>query len=511
MSPARRRFSTADVIAGVSVALVLVPQSLAYAELAGMPPERGLYASILPLLVAALLASSPYLQTGPVAVTALLTFGALSTMATPGSDEYVHLGLGLALVVGLVRLAIGLLRAGVVAYLLSHPMLTGFIPAAAILILASQLPGALGAAAEAPDGGVLHRALWSVVHPGAWDAAAVVLAAGALAVIAAGRRAHPLFPGVLVVVVAATAIAEIAGYGGDLVGEIPVGVPPLSLDLPWGDIGSLLVPGAVIALIGYAEPSSIARRFAAEDRERWDSNRELVSQGAANVAAAVSGGFPVGGSFSRSSLARMAGTRTRWSGAVTGVVVLACLPLAFLLEPLPKAVLGAIVIAAVVPLIRLAPIAGLWRPSKPGFVVAVGTFAATLAVEPHLEWAVVGGVAASIAIHLWRELRLDVETWADGRVVHVRIAGVLWFGVVQALDDQLTEVLAEHPDATRIVLHLDAIGRLDVTAATALHEIAGHVREAGIELELVAVHDRDRRLVDGVVEPGPHTRQDPRW
>ena len=164
---AGRRFCVADVLAGLTVALVLVPQALAYAELAGMPPERGLYAAAIPLIVAAPLACSPYLQTGPVAVTCLLTFGALSGMAVPGSDEYVALGLALALVVGVARVAIGLLNAGVIAYLMSQPMLIGFIPAAAVLIVCSQLPNVLGAAP--PPGDLLYQAAWSLAHPGAWS------------------------------------------------------------------------------------------------------------------------------------------------------------------------------------------------------------------------------------------------------------------------------------------------------------------------------------------------------
>lgn len=305
------RFCFADVLAGLTVGLVLVPQSLAYAELAGMPPERGLYAAAIPLLVAAPLACSPYLQTGPVAVTCLLTFGALSEMATPGSDGYVALGLILALVVGTIRLAIGLSRAGVIAYLMSQPMLLGFIPAAATLILASQLPNALGA--HPPDGDLLIQAWWCLRHPGSWEVTAVVMTGGVRVAIFGGRRLHPLFPGVLLAATGALAYSKLAGYGGAIVGPLPTRAPPFSVGLQWSELPSLLVPGAVIAVVGFAEAGSIARSFAADDRERWDPDREFVSQGAANIAAAFSGGFPVGGSFSRSSLNRLAGGHSRWA------------------------------------------------------------------------------------------------------------------------------------------------------------------------------------------------------
>ncbi|WP_372787932.1 SulP family inorganic anion transporter [Paraconexibacter sp.] len=492
-APARgRRFARADLLAGFTVALVLIPQSLAYAELAGMPPERGLYAATIALLVAAPLASSRYLQTGPVAVTALLTFGALSTQSAPGSAEYVALGLLLAVIVGLVRIAIGLAGAGVIAYLMSQPMLIGFIPAAAILIMSSQVPNASGS--DPPDGAVVERALWALGHPGTFELAAVLMAVGTVVLVFAGRRWHPLFPGVLVAVVVAVVLSELLGYGGVVVGEIPVGAPPISLDLPYGEIGALLIPGTIIAIVGFAEPASIARRFAAEDRDIWDADREFVSQGAANVAAGLSGGFPVGGSFSRSSLNRLAGGQSRWSGAVTGLVVLAVLPVAFLLEPLPKAILGAVVISAVLPLVQFGPFAELWRRSKPAFLVAASTFAATILFEPHVERGVLVGVGLSIAVHLWRELRVDLRCWVEGDTLHVRPSGVLWFGVAQAMQERILAELAARPDVRRLVVHLDAAGRFDITAAMALRSAFDDARAGGVEPALADVQERDRRL-----------------
>lgn len=495
---AGRRFCGADALAGMTVALVLIPQALAYAQLAGMPPERGLYAAALPLLVAAPLACSPYLQTGPVAVTCLLTFGALSSMAVPGSDEYVALGLALALVVGIVRLAIGLLHAGVIAYLMSQPMLLGFIPAAAILILASQLPKALGAAP--PDGDILFQAAWSVLHPGRWELASLVLSVGVLIAVFGGRRLHPVFPGVLLAAAGALAFSKLTGYGGLVVGPIPSGLPPLSLNLPWSELPSLLVSGAVIAVVGYAEAGSIARTFAAQDRERWDSNREFVGQGVANVTAAFSGGFPVGGSFSRSSLNRMAGGYSRWSGAVTGVLVLVALLFAGVLESLPQAILGATVVAAVLPLVRPQRIARLWSPSRPAFLIAASTFVATLAFSPHVERGVLVGVALSIAVHLWRELRIDVELRSDGATLRVKPQGVLWFGAAQALQDRILDELATRRGVQHLVLDLSALGRLDITGAMALRAVLDEARRADISAELVGVQGRDRRLVDRVVE-----------
>ena len=391
----------ADLLAGLSVAMVLIPQSMAYAELAGLPSHIGLFASALPPILAALFASSPYLQTGPVALTSLLTFGALASLADPGSADYVALAALLALMVGVTRLLLGLFRLGVVTYLMRDPVVTGFTSAAAILILASQLPKALGTAT--PPGGVLWRAGWSLGHPGGWETASLAIAATTVLLVLAGRRVvHRMFPGALIAVGGGISVSRLTDYAGPMVGDVPTALPTLSLDLPWGSTGSLLVGGILIALVGFAEPASIARMFADEDGQRWSANREFVSQGVANLAAAVSGSFPVGGSFSRSSLNRLAGARTRWSGLVTGITVLAFLPFADVLAPLPRATLGGVVIAAVVGLVRPRRLLGMARISPADAFVAWVTFFATLALSPRVEQGVLVGILISLAVGLRR-------------------------------------------------------------------------------------------------------------
>jgi SulP family sulfate permease len=487
-----------DLVAGLTVALVLVPQSLAYAQLAGVPAERGLYAAALPTIAAALVASSPYLQTGPVALTSLLTFGALSTLAAPGSGEYVGLAILLALVVGVVRVALGAARAGVLAYLMSPPMLIGFIPAAALVILAAQLPVALGV--EVQGDGVLRDAAGALADPRSWRTEDAVLAGATAAFVLAAARVTRLFPAVLVAVLGALVYSALADYGGATVGSIDAAVADPVLDLPWRDLPSLLVPGLVIALVGFAEPSSIARRFAAVERARWDPNRELVSQGVANVVAGAAGGFPVGGSFSRSALNRSAGARTRWSGAVAGVAVIAFLPFAEVLEPLPRAVLAGVVIAAVVELARILPLARLLGQSHPQFVVAVATFVLTLALAPRVDLAVVAAITLAVVVHLWRELELGVESWLDGETLHVRPIGVLWFASARRFEDALVELLADHRQATRVVVHLDGLGRFDYSGALTLRRLLERARAAGLETEVVDVRPRAARAVARIVE-----------
>lgn len=482
-----------DAVAGITVALVLIPQSLAYAGVAGMPPIGGLYAAALPPLAAAVFASSPYLQTGPVAMTSLLTFGALAERAPVGSHAYVELGVLLALVVGVVRVLIGLLRGGVIAHLMSEPMLMGFMPAGAILIVASQLPAALGAPAEGGSD-VLTTAVSALTAPADWDPAAVGLALGSIALVLGGRRVHPLFPGVLIALLAGLALGA-AGYGGAAVGAVPAGLPPVTLDLPYGELPALLAPGAVIAVVGFAEAASIARTYATRERRPWSADREFIGQGAANLASALSGGYPVGGSFSRSALNRSAGAATRASGAITGLAVLAFLPAAAVLEPLPRAVLAAIVITAVLALIRLRRMAVLWRVSRPQFAVAWATFGLTLLLAPHVERAVTAGVALALAVHLVRELSLRVEATNDGETLEVRPTGVLWFATAQDLEERLIGLLGQHRDATRLRLVLDGLGRIDLTGAMALDRLLDDARAAGMKVEVVDAPPQARGLL----------------
>ncbi|HSG47887.1 MAG TPA: SulP family inorganic anion transporter [Longimicrobiales bacterium] len=493
-----RRFSFRDVIAGVSVAMLLIPQSMAYAELAGLPPHVGLYAAALPPIAAAFAASSPYLQTGPVALTALLTLGALVPLAPRGSAEYVALAILLALVVGVTRVLVGVLRAGGVSYLMSQPVLLAFTSGAAVLILASQLPGALGVV-DGPDAGVLQSAFWAVAHPGSWEPTALLLTAATVALTVWGRKIHPLFPGVLVATVGGLIYSVAVGYAGPTVGEVPRGFPTPSLDLPWRTLPDLMVPGIVIALVGFAEAASISRTFATQDREPWDPNKEFVGQGLANIASGLSGGFPVGGSFSRSSINRIAGARSRWSGAVSGVVVLAFLPFAFVLAPLPRAVLSAIVIAAVARLIQVKPVLEILRLSKLQGIVGTTTFVFTLALAPRVDQAVLLGVVMALGVHAWREMQPRMNSWVEGDTLHIRPEGVLWFGSAPELEEEAFALLERDDGTTRIVFHLGALGRIDYTGALGLKQLKEDADRAGIPVEFRDIPTHAERIMGRVL------------
>lgn len=494
--PAANRLTRGDVIAGISVALVLIPQSLAYAELAGLPAYYGLYVAALPPLAAAFFASSRYLQTGPVAMTALLTFGALAAFAEPFSREWIELAALLALVVGGIRVALGLVRGGVIAYFMSQPVLVGFTSAAAILIVSSQLPTALGVVADGDT--ILARLWWTITHAGEWERTAIVLSVVTVVLVAGGRRLHQAFPGVLIAVAGAITYSALADYTGLRVGDVDLSLPSSPLALPWGDVWSLLVPGGVIALVGFAEPASIARIFAAKDRERWSPNKELISQGVANLASGLSGGFPVGGSFSRSSINHLVGGETRWSGAVTGAVVLAFLPLAAVMSDLPRAVLGAIVVAAVIRLIDMRRLLGFWRLSRAQALVAWITFGATLILSPRIDVAVVLGIGLGITVHLWRELRAPVGSAYDHGVLTLRPQGVIFFGSSPDVADAMTDLLAQYPDAERVVFDLAGVGRIDLTGALALKTLVDDARLAGLESEIARVPRHAERVLKAV-------------
>ncbi|MDH3270737.1 MAG: SulP family inorganic anion transporter [Gemmatimonadota bacterium] len=472
-----------DVLAGVSVALILIPQSMAYAELAGLPPHHGLYAATLPLIAAAFLASSPYLQTGPVALTGLLTFGALVPLAPVGTAEFAALAALLALVVGVARIAVGFLKAGWVVYFMSHSMMKGFLSAAAILILSSQLPGALGSAAPV-DEGVLQRAWFAVSNPSSWEWTAIGLSAFTIVTVVAGARIHPLVPGVLIAAVGGLAFSVLTGYDGRTVGTIPSGLPPFSVDLPWSRLPSLIVPGIVISVIGFAEGVSISRVFASEERQHWNADREFLSKGMANIVAGLTAGLPVGGSLSRTSVNRLAGARSRWSGLITGLAVLCFVPFASVLEPLPRSVLSGIVIAAIWKLIQPLDVLRLWTVSRPQALVGYVTFVATLVLSPKIDHAVLIGVALSAAVHLWRELTPRVTAERDGATLVVEPSGVLWFASAPAMEDLLFDRLAEEPDVTEVVIRCGGLGRIDLSGAYVLAETIEHAERAGLKMTL---------------------------
>lgn len=467
------------------MALVAIPQSLAYAELAGLPVELGLFAAAIPAIAAAIFVSSKQLQTGPVALTALLVFGALSPIAEPRSSEYLQLAALLALMVGVIQVALGLLGGGRIASLLSEPVLLGFSTGAATLIVASQIPRVLDI--EPGDGTVITEAVSALLMPGDWSPSAILISVAVAATMVIGRRLHPLFPGVLVAVLAALIFSRTADYQGTTIGELSGEFLSLQTSLPWESFGQLISPAVIIALVSFTNPAAIARKFATEDREDWNANQEFVSQGVANFASGLSGAFPVGGSFGRSSLNRQAGATSRWAGAITGLFVLIAIPFTPQLEALPSAVLGAIVIVAVAKLIEIGRILRVFRESRGQAMVALGTLVATLASAPQVQWGVLAGILLAVAAHLVRELRVTAPVRVENDRLIVSPQGVLWFATVPAMDETLRAQFVAHPDIDHIEVDLSGVGRLDYSGALALSRIAADFKEQGTRVEFTNI------------------------
>lgn len=485
-----------DLIAGFSVALVLIPQSMAYAELAGLEPVHGLYAAAVAPLAGALIGSSPYLQTGPVAVTSLLTFGALSALAEPQTAQFAALAALLALVVGICRVAVGVLGGGPIAYLMSQPVVTSFTLAAATLIIASQVPALLGVAGS--EGNPVLNAAAALGAPQTWQLVDLLIGLLSVALVLGARRISPLVPGALVAVAASTAWSVGVNYDGPVVGDISATLS-LHLGLPFGEVQHLLLPGLLIALVGFAEPASIARRYAAEDRMPWDSNREFVGQGLANIAAGMVGGYPTGGSFSRTALNRIGGARSRWSGAVTGMTVLLLLPVTSLLAAMPTAVLAGLVIAAAVSLVDLRSFALYWRWSRPQFAVATLTAAATIGFAPRIERGVLLGVALALAVHLWRELNVEVPYRLDQDTLHLWPKGVLYFGSAPSLERTVNKLVGSHANVASLIVHVGGLGRVDLSGALMLRDLIEDVCAAGIQVEIRGAEEHAAALLARVL------------
>ncbi|NKB35591.1 MAG: STAS domain-containing protein [Gammaproteobacteria bacterium] len=472
-----------DLIAGVSVALVLIPQSIAYAFLAGMPPVYGVYASILPPIVAAFFVSSRYLQTGPVAMTCLLTFGALTAFAEPMSREYIGLAALLALLVGIVRLLIGYSRAGYIAYLMSQPVIAGFTAAAALIIIATQLPTFFGVSKNGE--GIIRTALSVLISPQSWSLQSLSLGVPSILIIVFGRKIHALFPGVLIAVILGILFTRFGNYDRELVGQLSAGLPHLSIDLPWNRFKELIIPAIVIALVGFAEPAAIARNMATKNRQSWSVNKEFISQGMANLAAGFSNCFPVGGSFSRTMINFKAGGKTRWSGAVTGLTVLASIPFISILSQLPKTALAAIIISAVISLVDVKSLYRILITSPAQGSVGWITFGLTLFLTPRVDIAVLLGIGLGVAVHLWREKRIDVINQYENATLTLAPVGVLFFGSAPALAEVLIKNLAEHPEAENLVLDLRKVGRIDYTGALILQQVAHDAESSGLSVRII--------------------------
>ncbi len=482
-----------DLVAGITVALVLIPQSMAYAQLAGLPPYYGLYAAFLPGIIAALWGSSQQLATGPVAVVSLLTASALAPFAQTGTDQFVVLAIALAFLVGLVQLALGAFRLGVVVNFLSHPVIVGFTNAAAIIIGLSQLNKIFGVPMQ--RSGHFATDIWAVVQEiGHTHLPTLAMGVVAFAIMWGMRRYTPRLPGVLVAVALTTTaswLLDFAGHGGKVVGDIPAGLP--SFALPTLDpemVMDLLTSAIVISLVGFMEAISIAKAMAAKTKDRIDPNQELIGQGLANVLGSLSQSYPVSGSFSRSAVNLNAGARSGMSSVFAGIAVLVTLIfLTPLLYFLPQSVLAAVIMMAVVGLVNFTAMRHAWEAHPHDGAAAIVTFVATLAFAPHLDNGILVGAGLAVGLFLYRtmtprvallgrypdgtlrDLQVHPTLPTDERIIVMRFDGQLYFANVSYFEDTILAAVADHPSAKFILVMADGINQLDASG----EEVLGHL------------------------------------
>ena len=511
-----------EVLAGLTVALVMIPQAVAYAGLAGMPLVTGLYTCLIPALLAVMFGSANRLSVGPAALTCVLIGASLTGMAEPGSAEWVALAVWLSLLSGAIQLLLGLGSYGWLINLVSAPVMMGFTQAASLLIMASQVPGLLGVKAWSWD--VQSWPVWLSGWP-AW------FGLGSLVILLLLRHYKPRWPGIMIVMGLASALAYATDYQdhGAVVGLLPSGLP----DFYWpawpglDTLQQLWVPAMVIALVSFLETASSARIECRRDGKRWDDNTELFSQGLAKLASAFSGSFATSTSFSRSALMLYAGARSGWAVvASVGFVLLALLILMPALQYVPRSVMSAAVIVAVLNLFQPRQFLSLWRIDRIETMTAGITFAMTLLTAPRIYWGVMTGVLVGLSHFLHTRLHpriIEVGLHPDGslrdrhlwklrplapQLYALRMDAELDFAAASGFDRAITDHLASHPDVRHVCLFAQPINRIDVTGVETFAQLQRQLASRGITLHIsgikLPVETALRRA--GELQDSPHLK-----
>jgi SulP family sulfate permease len=512
----------ADAWAGLTVALVLIPQSMAYAQLAGLPVVVGLYAAFLPVIFGALWGSSHHLQTGPSAMTALLTATALMPLAAPESAEYVVLAGVLAVFLGIIRLLIGFLRLTVVANFLSKPVMDGFVHAGVLVIASSQVSKLFDLQMIRSDwylqdfGNLLLRLPET-------NGMALVLSVVSLGLLIGLKKRFPKLPAALIVVVVSTALVYVLGWGErvSVVGAIPRGLPKFTpVTLEWGVIVKLLPGALAITFIGFMEICGVAKAVAAKSRQSIDLDQEMIGQGMASLSSGFTGGCPISGSFARTALSFASGAKTGMNCVFTGLFVgLFLLFMAGTLFYLPKAALGAIIIVAVIKLVDFRRLLSYWKVSRLEGFTALFTFAATILFAPRMQYGILLGAGLSILIFLFQTMKPHVallgrhpdgsyrdhvryKLEVDPRMPIVRFDGRLFFANVSYFEDLLLNTSVQFPQAHHILFDCQGINAIDATGVQVLRDMISRLRENGVELMFVRVKYPVLRKIElaGLVE-----------
>lgn len=506
-----------ELLAGVSVAMILIPQAIAYAQLAGLPPQMGLYAACLPVIVAALFGVARPLQNGPTALVSLLTAAALGPLVVGSSDAWIVYALTLAFLVGVFQIAFGLLRLGQLVNFLANPVVAGFTSAAAIIIATSQFGALFGI--EQPRGGWHFLGVFAVVRelPAAFHWPTLALAALTAAMILLIKRLRPRWPAYLLALGTATVMSwatRFGEWGGTIIGELPTGFPAFTLPtLSFGIVADLLLVALTIALLSFVETATVTRLLAARTRQPLDLDREIIGQGLANMTASVANGMPISGSLARSHVAWEAGARTGFAelvaALVVGIVILAAAPL---FAHMPVASLAVVIIMAIGALVSFRPLRIAFRAHRQDGITGVVTFVLTLAVAPALHQAVLVGVVLSLGLFLYRSMTPRVAVLGrhpDGslrdaalyelppceHITVLRFEGSLYFANARHFADRILTAMSAKPELRYLIVDCGGIAEIDATGEQVVGEMLQRLDEAGVELVLCSVRSPVRDVI----------------
>ncbi len=505
----------ADLVAGVTVGLVLLPQALAFSLLAGLPPEMGLYSAIVASIVGALWGSSSHLHTGPTNTASLLTLSVILPLATPGTSEFMALAGMLAVLAGVLRLIFGLARLGLLVHFVSDSVAVGFTAGAGILIISNQIAPVLRL--DLPMGaGLLDTFILSAQQIDRTHLPSLLLGIGTIALIVVLQRLRQRLPTLLIALVVVSLVAwvlRLEDAGVRTLGALPQSLPPLA-DLPLMDlnlIGTLANGALAVAIIGLVEASAIARAIATHSQQRLDSNQEFIGQGLANMCAGLFSGYPCSGSFNRSALSFQAGARTSLGNAFSGVfVLLAMFPLAPLIAHLPRPVLAGALAITAWSMVDHQAIRRIWRADRVDGAISLITLAATLFVP--LQFAIISGVLMSLGAYLWRTSAPRVQSVlpdADFRhweyqphlpmcpqMAVVDVLGDLYFGAVNHVEEQMNALLTSNPTQRFLLLRMHSVQRCDVSGIKMLQTIVRQYRDRGGGVYFVRVRQPVRQMMD---------------
>lgn len=506
-----------DFIAGLTIAVVLIPQSMSYALIAGIPPVYGLYAAAIPPIIAALWGRSSLLATGPVAMVSLLVFTSLVPFAKPGTPEFIAMAIQLALMVGLIQLLMGIFKMGFLMRFVSHPVIIGFTNAAAIIIASTQIQHLLGIKIK---GSEFIFQMFADISRNIADTNLYTLGLGFLAfcIILGGKKIHENFPGAMAASILTTLLVYFAGlerFGVKTIGGVPSGLPMPSLTLLDFEItGRLIGPALVIAIIGFMEALAITRVVSGKIKEKVDVNQELIGQGAANLIGSFFQSYPVSGSFSRTAVNLQIKGKTALSNVLSGVIVI--ITLLFLTSTfyyLPKATLAAIVMSAAIGLVKHRQFMKLYKSSRHDGIIAVVTFSLCFITKP--DYAIFIGIAISLIIFLWISMSPRVviltrnpktEIFENAEVAHLttcpqmlylRPDFSIYFANAEYIREHILDIANEKRAGLKfILLDMEAVNTIDTTGVDEMKALIDELTKLGVGLYLVNIKEPVFRVLE---------------